>query len=333
MRLAQETLALEQTLHLLTIHPTKAWFLVNFPTCTCYLFYQFYQCGCPDSQHYHLNTPPGGVMPGYWPGLSRTRPRNNPVHLPSRHHCPIARLPQLAQEILHLRGFRHTPDERLPVSDIPVELPFACYTHKEACTRHVTKEELIRRRYNIDTATGTSTKKITKIKRRERGKRELEWAGRHKKRMRELLEESLNTPLRGRGRGRGLNGKKVTVVAEEEEEEAEKFVERWEKMVEAPVDVRLEDYGPFREEQSRDILRDDLVNASEELRTGLVDRVLWPEVGMLGRGEYELGATMVDEGMVGEIARRQWGARRYPWEGVMRLGNVGGEVFERWSMD
>ncbi|KAK4195263.1 hypothetical protein QBC40DRAFT_289360 [Triangularia verruculosa] len=295
-----EKLTEEQLLWVLQREPKLA-LASQFPVCTCYLFYQYYQCGCPDLQ--------GKSAIGIFGQPLRFR---HPHHFPSRYHCPASRLPQLAQDLLYKRGFRHKHESLISCSNIPVELPFPCYQHREACTYTITKKELERRQCYVRTAGGAPNCKVTKIKRREKVRREVEWSEKHKRAVRKFIED--NTPLQR------FNEPKII------HENDKKFAKTWDKIVEPPLHVRFEDQDWFQEEQKRCLLNDDVANGAR-----VADK-MYPEIGLLGRGKYELGASVLNLAMITSIAKKQWSERGYPWEHVQRFGNTGEGIFHVWNM-
>ncbi|KAK4187853.1 hypothetical protein QBC35DRAFT_367888, partial [Podospora australis] len=86
------------------------------PSCTCHLYYQFHSCGCEDKTS---NNPflPRGVY-----------------HTPSVQRCSILYQPLRIRIILSNRGFRHIPDDQLPIDTVhPHILPNPCLRHTFQC--------------------------------------------------------------------------------------------------------------------------------------------------------------------------------------------------------
>ncbi|KAK0669953.1 hypothetical protein QBC41DRAFT_248926 [Cercophora samala] len=286
---ADRRLTPEETYHCLKADGERA-HSIPLPECTCCLFFQFYSCGCPDTQSFNATS--------IFDQPVRLR---EPIHLPSRYHCPIHYLHESTQKVLLSRGFLHKPDP-LPISRIPVELPFPCTAHQEACTYKLTKQDLetLRRRVR-PTAAGFKRDRVTKIKRKHRAKREVEWSKRHKKTLRAFVKE--HTPLKEVDKPKVLHPEDTV------------FIEDWDRFVDPPLHVKLEAEDWFLDEQRTDLKRDDTVSGS---RAG---EVFYPKIGQLGRGKYEVGATVLDECLVRKISQDQWSLRGYPWELVYRNEN------------
>lgn len=282
----------DESFHFLKLNPNLTLF-IPVPECTCCLFFQFYQCGCPDNQSHN------GI--GLFGKLLRFR---NPTQFACLYRCPIHFLPQAAQTILHNRGFRHRNDPLL-VAQAPVELPFPCYKHQEECSYRISKKAAM----NIRPSLGHSNK-INKLKRKQKAKREVDWAKKHRKALRAFVYE--HTPFQE------FNKPKVIHPADQA------FIGTWDKIIRPPVHVKLESEDWFLDEQKTDLDNDDAANGSK------VADIFYPEIGPLGRGKYEAGATVLDEMMITAISRNQWRRRGYPWEFVHRDRNMGEMV---WSMD